>query len=362
MHKNKEYLLDKMNKNCSVCEQNKSLDEFPKQSKICKLCKYAQKKKHNAEVKEFMKSNPDAEQTCTICNKSKKNSEFILATPNCKECHNAKRKEIYAKDETTRNKLKEYSKKAKENFDKTIKYDKNLTKTCKYCNNEKELANFRFYRDKCLDCERSGGREYRQTDVGKKKAKEWVENNRIKMKQLQRDWTQLKRNTDRIFKIKSNLKTRLSAIFNKKDIDKHVDFLGCNYKLYVDWIFYEESKFTAENHGKEWEIDHVIPLSHFDLEDDFELYLAFNWRNTLPLTCIENMQKKNNIIVEQIRQHVDRLDRFHKENAIEMPQEFVDLYAKHLVAGIPLEPTLPLLRGNEEEGTRVMTEPNGKNA
>ena len=32
-----------------------------------------------------------------------------------------------------------------------------------------------------------------------------------------------------------------------------------------------------------------------------------------------------------------------------MPQEIIDLFAKYLVAGIPLEPSLPLLTGNSCE-------------
>lgn len=36
----------------------------------------------------------------------------------------------------------------------------------------------------------------------------------------------------------------------------------------------------------------------------------------------------------------------HKEHSIDLPQVFVDLFVKHLVAGNPLEPSLPLTDGN----------------
>jgi hypothetical protein len=35
----------------------------------------------------------------------------------------------------------------------------------------------------------------------------------------------------------------------------------------------------------------------------------------------------------------------HKEH-IDLPQVFIDLFVKHLVAGNPLEPSLPLTDGN----------------
>jgi hypothetical protein len=52
---------------------------------------------------------------------------------------------------------------------------------------------------------------------------------------------------------------------------------------------------VLENHGKEWHIDHVIPISKFDLNNQEEQILAFNWRNTMPLSCKENLSKNNKI-------------------------------------------------------------------
>ena len=66
--------------------------------------------------------------------------------------------------------------------------------------------------------------------------------------------------------------------------------------------------------------------------------IAFNWRNTMPLAVKENLAKNNKILIPQIKEHFKLLKTYHKYNDIELPQEFIDLYAKHLAAGIPLEP------------------------
>ena len=93
-----------------------------------------------------------------------------------------------------------------------------------------------------------------------------------------------------------------------------------------------------ENHGKEWHIDHVIPISKFDLSNESQQLLAFNWRNTMPLSCKENLSKNNKIITAQIENHYKKLVDYHIENKLDLPQVFINLFAKHLDAGSPLEP------------------------
>ena len=58
----------------------------------------------------------------------------------------------------------------------------------------------------------------------------------------------------------------------------------------------------------------------------------------MALSAKENLSKNNKIIIEQIEQHYKKLVKYHEENKINLPQKYIDLYAKHLVAGNPLEP------------------------
>jgi hypothetical protein len=71
------------------------------------------------------------------------------------------------------------------------------------------------------------------------------------------------------------------------------DLLGC------DWDFlrkFLESKFLAgmswENHG-DWHIDHIRPISWFDLSDSEQLKAAFHYANLQPLWKIDNLKKGN---------------------------------------------------------------------
>jgi len=73
-------------------------------------------------------------------------------------------------------------------------------------------------------------------------------------------------------------------------------------------------------------------------ENEEQQLIAFNWRNTMPLSCQENLKKNNKIIKLQIEQHYKKLVEYHLENKLDLPQVYIDLFAKHLVAGSPLEP------------------------
>ena len=53
---------------------------------------------------------------------------------------------------------------------------------------------------------------------------------------------------------------------------------------------------TWENHGVVWEVDHIMPLSLYDLSKEENIFKAFHYTNTQPLTKSENRSKKNKIL------------------------------------------------------------------
>ena len=66
----------------------------------------------------------------------------------------------------------------------------------------------------------------------------------------------------------------------------------------------------------------------------------------MPLSCKENLSKNNKIIKSQVEQHYKKLVDYHIENKLDLPQVFINLFAKHLVDGNPLKLSLPLISGN----------------
>ena len=298
-----------LDKSCSKCGEIKTEDKFIIKRNICKQCRN-NKSREKYKLLEIIEDLP---QKCNFCNNEKPLSYFIKNRKVCKECNNSKRQFKYKTDEEHRKMIiKSRSdfkrkkvierRKIKEEHQEAIGQDNKL---CKYCNEIKSKERFRHNRLKCKDCERDEPLE----------------------------------------KLKRVIRSRIFNAINHKN-NHTFEYLGCKSSDYLNWLLYNDNGYTLENRGKEWHIDHVIPLSKFNLEDEEQQKIAFNWRNTMPLSAKENLSKNNKILKSQIEQHLSTLLDYHKKNNIEIPQEYIDLFAKHLDAGSPLEPSLPLTTGN----------------
>lgn len=81
-----------------------------------------------------------------------------------------------------------------------------------------------------------------------------------------------------------------------------IDLLGMNileYKKYLSDRF--TSKMNWDNYGTYWEIDHIIPVSLFNLNDENQQRQAFHYTNTQPLTIEKNRAKRNRVKYAQFK-------------------------------------------------------------
>jgi len=101
-----------------------------------------------------------------------------------------------------------------------------------------------------------------------------------------------RRREDVLFRISDNLRIRTFNYLKKLNIS-HRELLGCNLEELKNHL---ESKFTErmsfDNYG-EWEIDHIKPISKFNLDDEYEIRECFNYKNIQPLWKIDNIKKSN---------------------------------------------------------------------
>jgi len=92
---------------------------------------------------------------------------------------------------------------------------------------------------------------------------------------------------DPVYKVSILLRNRLSKILKRENIYKNnttVKLLGCSFKEFKQYI---ESKFmlgmTWNNLGEIWELDHIIPISKFNLLVEENQLICFNYKNLQPL-------------------------------------------------------------------------------
>ncbi len=122
--------------------------------------------------------------------------------------------------------------------------------------------------------------------------------NRMKINVYQKN----KRKTDTNFKLGWYLRTRLnSAIKNNQKIGSAVRDLGCSIEQLKQHF---ESQFepwmTWDNWGNKagcWSIDHIKPLSKFDLTDRQQLLEACHYTNLRPIRHIDNLKKANLLMI-----------------------------------------------------------------
>jgi len=110
------------------------------------------------------------------------------------------------------------------------------------------------------------------------------------------------------YRISCNLRTRLSgAVKNNQKNGSAVKDLGCSIeklKQYLEKQFYPNKEtgeqMTWENYGLYgWHIDHIMPLSGFDLTNRKQFLKACHYTNLQPLWAKENLKKYNNQIKEK---------------------------------------------------------------
>jgi len=107
-----------------------------------------------------------------------------------------------------------------------------------------------------------------------------------------------KYHTDPIYKIIALHRTRLwhslKSQCAKKLVDHSTQLFGCNVK---ELKCHLEKQFKPEwnwgNHGLMWHIDHIKPLSKFNLKEKDEQQKAFHYTNLQPMLKQDNLRKHN---------------------------------------------------------------------
>jgi len=209
-----------------------------------------------------------------------KQAEYRAANKKAIAVKNKAYNELHKKEKQEYNQgRKELVKKRKESRKEEISaYNKN------YREENKEILNIK-KREKHLlnkDIENARSREYKQT-------------HKKEVKNYSRQYNTNRLKTDTLYKLSCNLRTRLStALRGNTKKGSAVRDLGCTipeFKIYLESLFTEGM--TWENYGSFWHLDHLKPISLFNLLDETEFKEAVHFSNIQPLSAEANIQKHN---------------------------------------------------------------------
>jgi hypothetical protein len=264
---------------------------------------------------------------CTKCGETKLLTDFYVGGK-CKECLKAMQRDRNKKNKELDAKIKSDPKQSSK------------PKTCSQCGKEKTIGDFDINRRKCHDCEKAYGRKYNKehSEVRTK----WQEENKEHFAELQASWYQKNKpkvnakynkrcREDQCFNIRRMLRKRLLNCIKK--IKSTEDYTGTKFENVAKWLEYNfTDEMTWENHGTVWDIDHVVPISKWDLNNCEHVDMCFNWKNLSPLECPKNRHvKRDKIDSTQLEAHLECLEKYCSENKFtDELQLFVVKYTAHI--------------------------------
>ena len=156
--------------------------------------------------------------------------------------------------------------------------------------------------------------------------------NRQQKNMYQREYYQL--NKDVIFekekeRYHNDIQFRLSKIYRNrlnsyiKGEKELVKYLNCNLielKNFIE-IQFEKDMFW-DNRNNIWELDHVIPVSKFNLEIPLHKEVCFHWSNLKPIYTSINKQKSNKFFKNYIKTHSEFCSNYSLTHNL----HYIDIY------------------------------------
>lgn len=178
-----------------------------------------------------------------------------------------------------------------------------LGKECRKCLTWKPLTSFgpdikRWDKveTRCRAClsAKSLAYHYRNFEKIKERKKDPTRQNKARV--YRRKWRKARWENDDLWRMGRKLRTKIWKIINNaggKKAFKTVELLGCSVvelRVHLESLF--SSGMSWDNYGQPgWEIDHIRPVSSFDLTDKEQQKKCFHFSNLQPLWGIDNNHK-----------------------------------------------------------------------
>ncbi len=175
-------------------------------------------------------------------------------------------------------------------------------KNCTKCNILKSKVEFGKHSQaadglmpRCRSCRSADAKKIYEVDREQEliRCRNYYKNNKEAVYARHKKYEADRKRTDIMFKITKNLRSRTSMAIKYSKPGSAIKDLGCTV---AELKIHLESKFANsmnwDNYG-EWHIDHIKPLSKFDLSNAVEFKKACSFNNLQPLWAMDNLRKSN---------------------------------------------------------------------
>ena len=146
--------------------------------------------------------------------------------------------------------------------------------------------------------------------------KDYVLKNSNRILAYHKEWRRARYAKDPVFRMLRLMRGRFYNFVKAPKDKSSFEYIGCSPQHLKLWLQFQfRPGMTWSNLGSYWHIDHIIPVSRFQI---CEMHIAFHWTNVQPLTAEDNMKKSSKlvptmffstiIVVHRFVQHF-RLDR-----------------------------------------------------
>ena len=118
------------------------------------------------------------------------------------------------------------------------------------------------------------------------------------VRKYSREWARQKRNKEPSFVLISRLRCRTRSALrtaSARSSTRSVALLGCTrcqLARHIEGMF---SDGMSWDNMRLWHVDHIVPVSAFDLTDDEQQRAAFHYTNLQPLWAEDNLRKSNKL-------------------------------------------------------------------
>jgi len=231
----------------------------------------------------------------------------------CKDCHKVKSFDEFHK-----------SKNFKDGF-------RNMCKDCRKLesikNREETAKRNKLYYENNKKVISDKSKEYRNTHKEEifEQRKQYRSRNKEHIQQKAKDYsetrnknTRERRKVDIEFRIKEACKSKFHRAM-KRGNNNFNNIISCTTGFLKKWIeFNFDDKMNWENYGDTWHIDHVYPINQFNMSNELEKRICFNWKNLRPLNGKENISKSDDIKIDYILNHYKDVVTYISNNNIIM--------------------------------------------